>query len=184
MASRPAGAETECRLCTTASRERLQELTLDGLELACPSTSDKHPFEDRCNLTIQRLCFVRLCEQALCFGRLEATRDASRSQEGSGRLGARQLLRITQKLPIYKPVEVELFFDFINFGYWLSRRAFGYTELLTNTNNAVFYRRLMGAATYNAAGQVRPTYTTEPGNVTIDNIASRWRVQFGATVRF
>ncbi|WP_414663872.1 TonB-dependent receptor [Horticoccus sp. 23ND18S-11] len=93
-------------------------------------------------------------------------------------------LRITQKLPIYKPVEVELFFDFINFGYWLSRRAFGYTELLTNTNNAVFYRRLMGAATYNAAGQVRPTYTTEPGNVTIDNIASRWRVQFGATVRF
>ncbi len=93
-------------------------------------------------------------------------------------------LRLTQKLPIYKPVEVELFFDFINFGYWLSRKTFGYTELLTNTNNAVFYRRLMGPATYNAQGQVRPTYTTEPGNWTVDNIASRWRVQFGATVRF
>jgi hypothetical protein len=93
-------------------------------------------------------------------------------------------LRITQKLPIYKPLEVELFCDFINFGYWLSRKTFGYTELLTNTNNGVFYRRLMGAATYNAAGQVRPTHTGEPGNWVVDNIASRWRVQFGATVRF
>lgn len=93
-------------------------------------------------------------------------------------------LRLTQRIPIYKPVEVELFFDFINFGYWLSRRAFGYTELLTNSNNAVYYRRLMGAATYNTSGQIRPTYTVEPGNWAIDNVASRWRVQFGATVRF
>lgn len=93
-------------------------------------------------------------------------------------------LRITQKLPIYQPVEVELFFDFINFGYWLSRSTFGYTELLTNTNNAVFYRRLMGNASYDASGRIVPTYTAEPGNWTIDNIASRWRVQFGATVRF
>jgi hypothetical protein len=93
-------------------------------------------------------------------------------------------LRFTQRIPIYQPVEVELFFDFINFGYWLSRKTFGYTELLTNTNNGVFYRRLMGAATYNAAGQIRPTYTAEPTNAIIDNIASRWRVQFGATVRF
>ena len=93
-------------------------------------------------------------------------------------------LRFTQRLPIYQPAEVELFFDFINFGYWLSRKSFGYVELLTNANNAVFYRRLMGAATYNAAGQVRPTYTGEPANATIDNIASRWRIQFGATVRF
>lgn len=93
-------------------------------------------------------------------------------------------LRITQRLPIYQPLEVELFFDFINFGYWLSRKTFGYTELLTSTNNAVFYRRTMGNATYNAAGQIRPTYTTEPGTWTIDNIASRWRMQFGATVRF
>ncbi|HEY1109786.1 MAG TPA: hypothetical protein VGE76_14155, partial [Opitutaceae bacterium] len=93
-------------------------------------------------------------------------------------------LRLTQKLPIYQPVEVELFFDFINFGYWLSRKTFGYTELLTNTNNAVFYRRLMGNASYDATGRVVPTYTTEPGTWTVDNVASRWRVQFGATVRF
>jgi hypothetical protein len=93
-------------------------------------------------------------------------------------------LRFTQKLPIYRPVEVELFVDFINFGYWLSRKQFGYVELLTNSNNAVFYRRLMGPATYNSTGQVRPTYTGEPSDATIDNIASRWRVQFGATVRF
>ncbi|MBL9202735.1 MAG: TonB-dependent receptor [Opitutaceae bacterium] len=93
-------------------------------------------------------------------------------------------LRLTQKLPIYQPVEVELFFDFINFGYWLSRKTFGYTELLTTQSNAVFYRRTMGAATYNAQGQIVPTYTADPANWTIDNIASRWRVQFGATVRF
>ena len=93
-------------------------------------------------------------------------------------------LRISQRIPIYKPAEVELFLDFINFGYWLSRKSFGYVELLTNTNNAVFYRRLMGPAAYNSTGQVRPTYTAEPATATIDNIASRWRVQFGATVRF
>ena len=93
-------------------------------------------------------------------------------------------LRLSQRIPIYKPVEVEVFVDFVNFGYWLSRKAFGYVELLTNTNNAVFYRRVMGAATYNTSGQVRPTYTTEPPGAIVDNIASRWRVQFGATVRF
>ena len=93
-------------------------------------------------------------------------------------------LKITQKIPVYKPVEVELFFDFINFGYWLSRHTFGDVKLLTNTNNAVYYRRLMGNATYNAAGQVVPTWTSEPAGVTLDNTASRWRMQFGATVRF
>lgn len=93
-------------------------------------------------------------------------------------------LRITQKIPIYKPVDVEVFFDFINFGYWLSRHYFGYTNLLSNGSNAVFYRRLMGAASYNTSGQIKPTWAGEPGDATIDNIASRWRMQFGATVRF
>jgi hypothetical protein len=93
-------------------------------------------------------------------------------------------LRISQRLPIYKPVEVELFVDFLNFGYWLSRKTFGYTELLTSNNTAVFYRRVMGDATYNAAGQIRPTWQGQPGNWLIDNIASRWRVQFGAALRF
>jgi len=93
-------------------------------------------------------------------------------------------LRITQRLPIYQPVEVELFFDFINFGYWISRKTFGYVELLTNMNNGVFYRRTMDAATYNASGQIRPTFNAPPGNWIVDNIASRWRMQFGATVRF
>ncbi len=93
-------------------------------------------------------------------------------------------LKITQKLPIYKPVEVELFFDFINFGFWLSRQHFGDVKLLTNSNNAVYYRRVMGNASYNAAGQVVPTYTAAPAGVVIDNTASRWRVQFGAAIRF
>ncbi len=93
-------------------------------------------------------------------------------------------LKITQKLPIYKPVEVELFFDFINFGFWLSRQTFGDVKLLTNTNNAVYYRRTMGNASYNASGQVVPTWTAAPAGVVIDNTASRWRVQFGAAVRF
>jgi hypothetical protein len=93
-------------------------------------------------------------------------------------------LKITQKLPIYQPVEVELFFDFINFGFWLSRQYFGDVKLLTNTNNAVYYRRVMGNASYNATGQVVPTWTAAPAGVVIDNTASRWRVQFGATLRF
>jgi hypothetical protein len=42
----------------------------------------------------------------------------------------------------------------------------------------------MGAATYNSTGQVRPTYIAAPANTVIDNVASRWRVQFGATLRF
>ena len=93
-------------------------------------------------------------------------------------------LRFTQKIPIYKPAELELFFDFTNFGYWLSRHHFGYVNLLTNTNNAVYYRRLMGTAAYNASGQIRPTYAADPAGTVIDNIASRWRMQFGATLRF
>lgn len=93
-------------------------------------------------------------------------------------------IRISQRLPIYEPVEVELFLDFINFGYWLSRGMFGHVELLTSQNNAVFYRRVMGNATYNASGQLVPTYTADPANAIVDNIASRWRIQFGATVRF
>jgi hypothetical protein len=95
-------------------------------------------------------------------------------------------LRFTQKIPIYKPVEMEVFLDFSNFGYWLSRRYFGYVNLITSNNNAVYFRRIMGAATYNSAGQIVPTFTT-PGavaNATIDNVASRWRIQFGATLRF
>ena len=57
-------------------------------------------------------------------------------------------------------------------------------KLLTNTNNAVYYRRIMGNATYNAAGQLVPTWAAAPAGVVIDNGASRWRVQFGATLRF
>ncbi len=93
-------------------------------------------------------------------------------------------LKITQKIPVHSKVEVELFFDFINFGFWLSRHTFGDVKLLTNTSNAVYYRRLMGNGTYNAAGQVVPTWTATPAGVTIDNTASRWRVQFGAALRF
>ncbi|MBI5771719.1 MAG: TonB-dependent receptor [Verrucomicrobia bacterium] len=96
-------------------------------------------------------------------------------------------LRFTQKVPVYKPVELELFLDFSNFGFWLSRKWFGDVRLLTATSsNAVFYRRLMTAQAtpYNAAGQIRPTYTAEPAAATIDNVASRWRIQFGATLRF
>lgn len=93
-------------------------------------------------------------------------------------------IRLSQRLPIYDPVEVEVFLDFINFGYWLSRSFFGHAELLTNQSNAVFYRRLLGNASYNAAGQIVQTHTGEPANAIVDNIASRWRIQFGATVRF
>ncbi|MFM9080735.1 MAG: carboxypeptidase regulatory-like domain-containing protein [Opitutaceae bacterium] len=93
-------------------------------------------------------------------------------------------LRLTQRIPVHSPVELEVFMDFINFGYWFSRQYFGDVKLLTNTNNAVYYRRIMGNASYNAAGQLVPTWAAAPAGVVIDNGASRWRVQFGATLRF
>lgn len=99
-------------------------------------------------------------------------------------------IRISQKIPIYHPAELELFADFINFGYWISRDVFGYVEELGN-NNGVYARRLLGTATYASDGRLRPAGVTldsagnfAPADSTINPLASRWRIQVGARLRF
>lgn len=98
-------------------------------------------------------------------------------------------IRLSQKIPLYKPAELEIFADFINFGYWLSRETFGYVEELGN-NNGVYARRLLGNASYATDGRIRPAAPTlvggafSPADATINPLASRWRIQFGARLRF
>jgi hypothetical protein len=99
-------------------------------------------------------------------------------------------IRLSQRVPIAGPAELELFADFINFGYWLSRDLFGYVEELGN-NNGVYARRLLGTATYATDGRVKPAGVTldsagnfNPTGAQINPLASRWRIQFGARLRF
>lgn len=99
-------------------------------------------------------------------------------------------IRLSQKIPLYKPADLEIFADFINFGYWLSRDVFGYVEELGN-NNGVYARRLAGNAAYTSTGQIRPTGITldaagnyVPAEASINPLASRWRIQVGARLRF
>jgi hypothetical protein len=91
---------------------------------------------------------------------------------------------LAQDIPIYKPVKAEIFLDFVNFGTWIDHRLFNYTEVLSTGQNGVFYRRLMGNATYGPDGRIQPTYTSDPADAVIDNLQSRWRVQLGARIAF
>ncbi|HWA25415.1 MAG TPA: TonB-dependent receptor [Lacunisphaera sp.] len=99
-------------------------------------------------------------------------------------------IRVSQKIPLASVAEFELFADFINFGYWLSRDFFGYVEELGN-NNGVYARRLLGTATYASDGRLRPAGVTLdangqfiPADATINPLASRWRIQVGARLKF
>lgn len=101
-------------------------------------------------------------------------------------------LRVSQKIPVGGLADLELFADFINLGYWISRDLFGYAEELGNSNG-VYARRLLGAAAYttDGTGRLRPTGITpdSAGNynaagATINPLASRWRIQLGARLRF
>ena len=92
-------------------------------------------------------------------------------------------LRIAQTIPLWKALQVEVFADFVNFGSLLSRKLFGYYEKLGDFNG-VYARRFLGDATYTSAGRIRPTFPSTPASATIDNDLSRWRMQFGARVKF
>ena len=86
-------------------------------------------------------------------------------------------LHVSQFIPIYRPAELELFADFVNFGAFVDRHLFGYVETAGSNN------RFMGSATYGPDGRIRPTVTA-PSAVAIDNAQSRWRVNLGARLRF
>ncbi len=92
-------------------------------------------------------------------------------------------LRLAQSIPIWKSVQFEVFADFVNFGSLISRKVFGYYEKLGDFNG-VYARRFFGDATYTAAGRIRPTFNATPASATTDNDLSRWRMQFGARLKF
>lgn len=93
-------------------------------------------------------------------------------------------LHVAQIVPLhFQTAQLEVFFDWTNFGSFVSRRLFNYYEEAFRQTNDVFRRQFIGAAAYNAAGQIRPT-TIVPDGFTYDNGQSRWRVQFGARLKF
>jgi hypothetical protein len=101
-------------------------------------------------------------------------------------------INLKQDIPIHGSAKLQLFFDFINFGYFLSKSTFGYTEVAPNqSNDAYRMLTLTSGSGYNAAGQIRPLFTGSGPNSTyvpppynIDNQQSRWRVQVGAKLLF
>jgi hypothetical protein len=86
---------------------------------------------------------------------------------------------------MYGRAKAQLAFDFVNFGSFISKKTFGYTEVAPFGSNDVFRTRTLTAGTsYNAAGQIKPTYTTDPTGFNIDNLQSRWRIQVSAKISF
>jgi len=93
-------------------------------------------------------------------------------------------LRISQRIPIYKPAELEFALNFINFGAFLNDDLFGYVETAPSISNDVFRKRFLGGASYDANGLIKPTFTSTPTGFGIDNGMSRWRIQLEARLRF
>jgi hypothetical protein len=95
-------------------------------------------------------------------------------------------LRVSQTIPVRGNVSVEVFFDFINFGSFVSKRLFNYYEEVPLLSNDVFRRRALGGASYNAAGRIVPTFNAPVANSNFlfENVQSRWRLQFGAKLKF
>jgi hypothetical protein len=97
-------------------------------------------------------------------------------------------LHVAQTIPLqFRTLELEVFADFINFGVWLSKRTFGYTETITGGgDNELLSVSNFGNATYNAAGQLQMTGTAfvNPAIATPNNELSRWRMQFGVRLKF
>ncbi len=94
-------------------------------------------------------------------------------------------LRIVQNIPVRGYAKLQLYFDFVNFGAFLSKSTFGYVELAPNFNNDVFRTRTLTTGTaYAADGRIKPSYAKDPTGFGIDNGMSRWRIQLGAKLLF
>ena len=93
-------------------------------------------------------------------------------------------LKFVQDIPIRGHARMQVFFDFINFGSFISADTFGYTETVGLISNDVFRRRTIGSASYGPDGRIRPTFTSNPSGFGIDNGMSRWRIQVGAKIIF
>jgi hypothetical protein len=94
-------------------------------------------------------------------------------------------LNLRQDIPIRGSAKLQLGFDFINFGSFISKKTFGYVETSPFIQNDVFRTRTLTATTaYTATGQIRPTFTANPTGFGIDNGMSRWRIQVTAKLLF
>lgn len=94
-------------------------------------------------------------------------------------------VKFIQDVPIAGPVRLQLFLDFVNFGSFLSKKLFNYTEISPFLSNDVFRSRtLTGTTAYAPDGRIRPTYTATPAGFNLDNGMSRWRIQLGAKLSF
>jgi hypothetical protein len=102
-------------------------------------------------------------------------------------------LHVSQEIKTVGPVKIELFADFINFGSWFSKGMFNYVEELNTSTTNSSQQRVLGAATYTATGQIKPTATLNADNtinfassslILPNNGDSRWRIQAGASIKF
>lgn len=94
-------------------------------------------------------------------------------------------LKFVQEIPIYSPAKLELFLDFINFGSFLSKSTFGYTEISPFLSNGVFRTRtLTTSASYDSSGRIQPRFASQPTGFNVSNEMSRWRIQIGAKLIF
>jgi len=106
-------------------------------------------------------------------------------------------LNFKQDIPIHGSAKLQLFFDFINLGAFISKSTFGYTLVAPNQNNDAFRTLTLtsGTSYNNATGQIKPLFTgavtaTNPNGLfistpnQIDNLQSRWRIQLGAKILF
>ncbi|WP_164976068.1 TonB-dependent receptor [Oleiharenicola lentus] len=94
-------------------------------------------------------------------------------------------LKLVQDIPVAGFAKMQLFFDFVNFGSFISKDTFGYTELAPNLSNGVFRTRTLTSATsYTSSGRIAPRFATTPAGFAIDNGMSRWRIQLGAKILF
>ena len=93
-------------------------------------------------------------------------------------------LHVSQTIPLQvRTFELEVFADWINFGSFLNNHLFNYYEEAFRQTNDVFRRQFIGQASYSATGLIRPT-SFGPDTFVYDNTMSRWRIQFGARLRF
>jgi hypothetical protein len=95
-------------------------------------------------------------------------------------------LKISQTIPLHSRVQLEVFADFVNFGSFLSKKLFNYYEEPILISNDVFRRLNLGGASYTAAGKIAPTFNSPVpnSNFVLENVQSRWRLQFGAKLKF
>ena len=94
--------------------------------------------------------------------------------------------KISQTIPLHSHVQLEVFADFVNLGSFLSKKLFNYYEEPILISNDVFRRLNLGGATYTAAGKIAPTFNSPVpnSNFVFENVQSRWRLQFGAKLKF